>query len=792
MERRAIQKVILTAQELYDSGLTHIIPVIPPGAPLAPLSKVAQASVGKVPGRKNSNGTWGGFDWVPYRATETDPAKWQADGANIGLQAAHFPGLDVDVKDEGLAKLISSYAITALGAAPIRTGRAPKRLLIYRTETPFSRMRLWILGADKKREQLVEVLGLGNQYVVAGTHPATLKPYEWDAQPHVNHLRLVDREKMERFFSELEALLHMLGHETEREGDGLIRERSAASAQSDLVAPSIDILREAVAAVENTAETREEYIRMGYAIRAACGDDIEDGFNIFADWAERWKDGVNSPETVSADWRRMRAPFAVGWNFLAELARGYGWHGDAPLEFTCDEPTPEDRPLLAANRSDQDLADIVVRECSKEMRYLPEQGKYIVWDNARWQPDADLLAHDLVKRVLRRVSDTILRGQYGDVAARKAAFAEAKALCSAGRAAAVLTMVDSERAIATSVKHLDRDPWLLATPGGYVDLRTGEMKPADPDALVSKVTLVPPVRAPMPVFERFLEEVTGGDAELKKYIQKLAGYALTGSTREQCITFFYGPGGNGKGVLLTAWLNILGDYATQAAMTTFTASNNERHSTEIASLMGARLVISSETQAGHRWDEAKVKSLSGGDKVSARFMRQDNVVFTPQFKLVFAGNHKPEVRDLDDAMRRRLHLVPFRFKPKVVDRELPVKLEAEYPMMLQWMIDGALLWQAEGLTPLPSAIEKENEAYFGDNDPVGRWMEEATEHTIGSDANATALYESWRQWANANGEYPGSARRLSDILAKKGVTKSRKAGGTFYHDIQLVGDFAGQ
>jgi putative DNA primase/helicase len=140
-------------------------------------------------------------------------------------------------------------------------------------------------------------------------------------------------------------------------------------------------------------------------------------------------------------------------------------------------------------------------------------------------------------------------------------------------------------------------------------------------------------------------------------------------------------------------------------------------------------------------------------------------------------------------MRRRLHLVPFKFKPATVDRELPAKLEAEYPQILSWLIEGALLWQAEGLTPLPAAIEAENAAYFGDNDPVGRWLEECSEHVVGSAVVATDVYESWRQYANANGEYPGSARRLAGILAQRGIQKARRAAGTFYLDIQLHGDF---
>jgi putative DNA primase/helicase len=332
--------------------------------------------------------------------------------------------------------------------------------------------------------------------------------------------------------------------------------------------------------------------------------------------------------------------------------------------------------------------------------------------------------------------------------------------------------MQSNRAVAVSMETLDHDQWVLNTPGGIVDLVTGDLLPSDPDALCTKSTSVAPARGPHPVWDRFLHEATEGDAALIAYLQRMCGYALTGSTREQNLTFIWGKGGNGKGTFLNVLIGILKDYVRSASMDTFTASNSDKHTTDIAMFTGARLVTASETQAGKRWDEQKVKALTGGDPITARFMRQDNFTYTPHFKLVFIGNHKPEIRDVDRAMRRRIQMVPFVVEPAKVDNMLDVKLKAEWPAILQWMIDGCLAWQQDGLQ-LPPAVVDLTATYFDGEDALGRWIAECC--VVGNTLTATStdLFASWREWANQNGEYPGSLKRLSGALESRQMEKWR-------------------
>jgi putative DNA primase/helicase len=207
---------------------------------------------------------------------------------------------------------------------------------------------------------------------------------------------------------------------------------------------------------------------------------------------------------------------------------------------------------------------------------------------------------------------------------------------------------------------------LLGTPGGTVDLRTGELRTSRLEDCITKMTSVAPLDEPCPRWIQFLNEATGKDADLIEFLQQWCGYGLTGLTREHALVFVYGAGGNGKSVFLNVVQTIMKDYAITAAMDTFTASKFDKHSTDLAMLQGARLVTASETEEGRAWAEARIKQMTGGDAITARFMRQDNFTFTPQFKLTIIGNHQPVLHNVDDAAKRRFNIVPFLLKPAKV------------------------------------------------------------------------------------------------------------------------------
>jgi P4 family phage/plasmid primase-like protien len=287
-----------------------------------------------------------------------------------------------------------------------------------------------------------------------------------------------------------------------------------------------------------------------------------------------------------------------------------------------------------------------------------------------------------------------------------------------------------------------------------------------------------------PLWYSFLEEITGGDAELATFLQRVAGYCLTGSIREHALFFLYGTGSNGKGVFLNTLCAILGDYSAVAPMETFTAAQGERHPTDLAMLRGARLVASQETESGRRWAEAKIKAMTGGDPITARFMRQDFFTYDPAFKLLIAGNHKPSLGGVNEAIRRRFHLVPFAVTITNPDRELSDKLRAEWPGILAWTIEGCQSWLETGLQP-PRTVTAATLSYFAEEDSIGQWIEECC--ITGRDQwdIGHRLWQSWTRWTEVNRELPGTRKAFAEVMAARGHPAEKSHGARGYRGIKL-------
>lgn len=427
---------------------------------------------------------------------------------------------------------------------------------------------------------------------------------------------------------------------------------------------------------------------------------------------------------------------------------------------------------LSPEYSDDALALEFSSRHTGELRYCDPWGSWLLWDGARWKFEKTLKTFDMARSVTREFANACHNP------------ADGPKIASAGKIAAIERLARSDRRHATEVDLWDTDHWVLNTPGGIVDLRTGTILPHDPDRYITKITAVAPGGL-CPRWIKFLDEITGGNVELQQFLQRTAGYGLTGSTREHALFFFFGSGGNGKGVFLNTLAMILADYAAVAPMEAFIATHNERHPTDLAGLRGARIVTSQETEEGRRWAESKIKALTGGDPITARFMRQDFFTYLPCFKLVIAGNHKPGLRGVDEAIRRRFHLVPFVVTFADPDRDLSDKLRAEWPGILQWMIEGSLAWQRDGLSP-PTIVRTATEAYLGEEDAIARWADECCvtgkQHWC---ANAF-LWPSWQRWATAANEVVGSKKKFGMNLENHGFTPERTELMRGYRGLDLI------
>ena len=425
--------------------------------------------------------------------------------------------------------------------------------------------------------------------------------------------------------------------------------------------------------------------------------------------------------------------------------------------------------------SEEALALRFSRRYAGDLRYVSRWGHWMRWDGTRWVEDDTLHVFDLARGICRAASS-----ECGD-----AERASAIKLASKATSAAVERLAAADRRHAATTSQWDADPWLLNTPGGTVDLRTGEIKQHRRDDYITKITASGP-GGDCPQWLRFLDRVTGSDLGLQSFLQRIIGYALTGSTREHALFFLYGTGANGKSVFLSTISRLLGDYAKTASASSFTASTTEQHPTDLAGLRGARFVTAIETEDGARWAESKIKSLTGGDKIAARFMRCDFFEFIPEFTLVIAGNHKPGLRSVDEAIRRRLHLVPFTVTIPQDERDprLGEKFREELPGILAWAIEGSLAWQREGLNP-PVLVLEATADYLAAEDAIGRWLEDRCITGGTSWTTGAALFSDYQAWSELAGERAMSQKRFTQALESRSFVQTRTRAARGFQGLEL-------
>jgi P4 family phage/plasmid primase-like protien len=511
------------------------------------------------------------------------------------------------------------------------------------------------------------------------------------------------------------------------------------------------------------------------------------------------KKGVQA--ALAALWRFLRdrqaLPARVQW---PEVYQQKKWGVD---DFLAEGKTLEDLlrmvppvgPLPATTQRAAPAADVdtlpysdytnalaLVREHGEGLHYCYPWKSWLVWTDTHWQRDE-------AGRVMRHAKETIKRlarhiETVDDDQAAAALLRHVKSSLSAMRLKGMIELTQSEEGIPVQPEALDADPWLLNCTNGTLDLRLGTLRPHDRTTLLTKCLPVAYDKdAECSVWKAFLWRIMDHNQEMIDFLQRVIGYALTGSTREQCMFILHGPTKTGKSTFLMTLRALLGPYGQQADMQSFMHQDREGVRNDLADLAGSRLVCALESQEGRRLAESLIKQVTGGvDHLKARFLFEEHFTFKPQFKLFLGTNHKPAIRDTDSAIWERIRLVPFtvQIPPQERDKSLDAQLLEELPGILAWAVRGCLEWQRlDDLKP-PDVVTAATEGYRDEMDEVGRFLREVCTLKAEMKTRADRLLKTYHQWS---GQTSMSSVRLAKILTDKGYVSKREHTGMLWHGI---------
>jgi putative DNA primase/helicase len=470
---------------------------------------------------------------------------------------------------------------------------------------------------------------------------------------------------------------------------------------------------------------------------------------------------------------------------LVMIAKNHGWIQRSPFQ-TSGPQTIYAADLLRFHSTDAGNAERLHAVHGANIRHVSTSGQWIVWNDQRWEPDTSGAITRMFISVMRQTARQAAdhpEPTIGAAIAKHALKSNNKGPVEAG-----IVLAKSLAGISISVNDLDADPWLVGTPGGVIDLREG--KPITPrrDMLITKSigTKFDP-DATCPIWERFLQTVTDGDQDLIDYLQSAVGYTLAGVVKEQCLFFLHGSGQNGKGVFSETIKHLGGDYAQTAPESLFVKDRNQSIPNDIARLAGCRLVIAAELEEGAAFAESRIKSLTGGDSITARFLHREFFDFPPTHKFWISGNHKPTVKGTDLGIWRRIRLLPFtvRIPDDQKDPNLGDKLLGELPGILNWALAGCLRWQREGLRT-PRCVDQATADYRSEEDIIGQFLDDKTTVTPTARVLQTDLFGSYRAWATISGfMHPLAAKSFNRKIAERDIRAVKTRGVRFWQGISL-------
>lgn len=803
----------------------ELLPIAPPNAVASVTSSAMKKGAGKLPAvfyaDRGAAGEWTGYpNWSEIKVDAELITYWSTwPTRNIGLRTKFFPAIDIDVADEWMATMIADACRKRIGDAPVR-GRqgSSRRLMVYRTPDgikPLRKARIEFTLPTSDEKHAVELLGDGQQFVLEGNHPKG-GVYVWTdgclADWAPPDLKPMSADGWLALADDVMALIEMMG---------------GAVTQATALGNSGDNARQSVVGLQVTPEQKKAYadalnhipdgelsyddwISVLAAVKGSVGNDLGFFNEVVAPWCEghplttydyalvRWDSlvEVSSGPANLFLWAKKFGYAAAGAGLQfqpvgrdgAPLNAGdvncgagsdAGDAGDDGDDLNYDDQdrgaadAEDDGPLPDRRYSAKALELDFLLDNRNRLRYCTDEGCFYVERGGIWvrDPHKDLameLAIDFVFSI-----GATLHGRGGRENRRMA-----EKVDSPNMAEAILKCVKSDPLVRVRTDDFDKDDWLLNTPGGVVDLHTMKTRPASPDDLMTLRANVTPVFSKPKRWLKFLSDTFNGDKECIEYVQKIAGLALTGDTSQECVFFGHGEGGTGKGTFTETLLYCMGDYGKIADVNLFVeGKNGEGHPTGLAGLVGKRFVVVPELPKNRRWNEHLLKTVTGGDTVTARFMRGDFFDYKPKFKLLLTGNDQPSIVSPDWSMRRRLRIIPFtnsfRDRQDQMNTDLKRLLkEEEGAQILAWAIEGCVKWALLGLGA-PQVVTEATQAYVDEQDTMQQWLDERC--VVGGEqfvlaADAYADYSVWRE---RRGEVKLSMKMFGADMTKKKVRKGK-------------------
>ena len=782
------------ATKWFQRGFDKIIPIAPPGSKLYPNSKIAQDNVGKVPTFPSENSDyWGGMSpqskpgnhvkWNDHKTSLRDCEFWDSKKSGVGLRSDYFPAIDIDIEAKEISAMVLDKTYEFFECKPpCRTGKPPKRLLMFRTEKPFGKKRLDFMD-EHGEHYAVEILGQGNQYVIDGIHPRGM-PYTFDWEPQSPEvLKELTEDEAVAYLKFISELLELLGCEVLTKDVS----KTDVTPTERLIANDLDMFLKALMMLPNNdkvAPTRDKYFKVCAAVYNATAADRDKGKEGWLSFSDRWNDPVrrNDPEYADAmfDSCATSGNRRVGAEFIYRLAREHGNFNYGEVVFSDASDLVVEPEVPFEPFSHQELVIDMANQLAKRAVFIPELGVWAFRDQMIWQPDPSGEKYNsLMYRWILEYFQERIR-QLEGMQLNNEAKAEIRGMLSrqSHMMACFNVLTKSHPELHRALHLFDANPDILNTPDGVFCLKTGQMLEVDfnrDDHLCLKQTLCSPdFSMPTPHWDRFLKMITrvinpqdegiqpmpDGDPEIIEFLQVFGGYALTGHTSDNKFAFLYGTGGNGKSTLLEVMRALFGLYATKVNSEVFTRAKKDNHPTAMTAFHGARFAYCSEFDEDDSFDSARIKELTGGDSITARRMHKDYYTFLPTHTLAIASNWRPRLDTVDDAIKRRVMLVPFDLKLEDHEKDptLKSKLAQEYPGILAWFIRGAVKWYQSGL-PTTLRIQIGTKKYFDESDVIQQFLDERCIVRV-NDPNLIVLKKDlFAAWDNySRNEYRGKFR----------------------------------